>query len=175
MHRPQHVKPLFGVGFTQGLSVAELPYGNGDFAMDIVLPDRGAKIDSIAAAFGPAQWSALLGTLKDVDYALVMPKFSLSYERMLNDDLSALGMGVAFTDAANFSGMSPVGLQLEFVKQKTFVDVNEAGTEAGASTVTGAVVVSLTEFRVDRPFIFVIRERKTGTILFMGKVLRIPS
>jgi len=175
MHRPQHVKPLFGVGFLQGTSIAELPYGNGDFAMDIVLPDRGAKIDSIAAAFGPAQWSALLATLKDVDYALVMPKFSLSYERMLTDDLAALGMGVAFTESANFSGMSPVALQLEFVKQKAFVDVNEAGTEAGASTVTGVVPVSLTEFRIDRPFIFVIRERKTGTILFMGKVLRIPS
>ena len=175
MHRPQHVKPLFGVGFVPGLSVAELPYGNGDFAMDIVLPDRSAKIDSIAAAFGPAQWNALLATLKDVDYALVMPKFSLSYERMLTDDLAALGMGVAFTESANFSGMSPIALQLEFVKQKAFVDVNEVGTEAGASTVTGVVPVSLTEFRVDRPFIFMIRERKTGTILFMGKVLRIPS
>ncbi len=83
-------------------------------------------------------------------------------------------MGVAFTDAANFSGMSPVSLKLEFVKQKTFVEVNEEGTEAGASTVTGVVPTSLSEFRVDRPFIFVIRERQTGTILFMGKVLKLP-
>lgn len=177
MHRPEHLKPLFKIGGTQDLSIAELPYGNGDYAMDIIMSGFSPKpvsIDSLAAAFTSTAWSSLIATLKDADYALVMPKFSLAYERTLNDDLAALGMSVAFTDAANFSGMSPVSLKLEFVKQKTFVEVNEEGTEAGASTVTGVVPTSLSEFRVDRPFIFVIRERQTGTILFMGKVLKLP-
>ena len=177
MNRPEHLKPLFKVGGAQNLSIAELPYGNGDFAMDILLPQllvSSASIDSIAANLTSAGWASLLATLKDVDFALVLPKFSLAYERTLNDDLTALGMGVAFTDGANFAGMSPVPLMLEFVKQKTFVQVDEQGTEAGASTVTGAVPVSLSEFRVDRPFIFVIRERRTGTIVFMGKVLKLP-
>jgi len=175
MNRPQHLKPMFLVGATQQqLSIVELPYGNGDFAMDIVLPPPNASVDSIAAALTPGLWDALVATLKEVDYAFAMPKFTLTYERTLTEDLSALGMGVAFTDQANFSGMSTAGLKLALVKKQTFVQVNEAGTEAGASTVTGVVPVSLTEVRVNRPFIFVIRERRTGTIVFMGKLLRVP-
>jgi serine protease inhibitor len=175
MNRREHLKPMFLFGATQQqVSVVELPYGNGDFAMDIILPPPNASVDSTAATLTSSAWGALIASLREVDYALAMPKFTLSYERTLTDDLSALGMGVAFTDQANFSGMSAVGLKLEFVKQKTFVDVNEAGTEAGASTVTGVVPTSLTEVRVNRPFIFVIRERQTGTIVFMGKLLRVP-
>jgi serine protease inhibitor len=175
MNRREHLKPMFLFGATQQqVSIVELPYGNGDFAMDIILPPPNASVDSTAAALTSTAWDALIASLKEVDFALAMPKFTLSYERTLTDDLSALGMGVAFTDQANFSGMSAVGLKLEFVKQKTFVDVNEAGTEAGASTVTGVVPTSLTEVRVNRPFIFVIRERQTGTIVFMGKLLRVP-
>jgi serine protease inhibitor len=175
MNRREHLKPMFLFGATQQqVSIVELPYGNGDFAMDIILPPPNASVDSTAAALTSSAWDALIASLKEVDYALAMPKFTLSYERTLTDDLSALGMGVAFTDQANFSGMSAAGLKLEFVKQKTFVDVNEAGTEAGGSTVTGVVPVSLTEVRINRPFIFVIRERQTGTIVFMGKLLRVP-
>jgi serpin B len=176
MHRPQHIKPMFLAGNVQGgLAIAELPYGNGDFAMDIILTPFGkSNADSIAAVLTPALWTALLASLHETDNALVMPKFSMTWERMLTEDLSALGMGVAFSDLAQFPGMSAAGLKLEFVKQKSFVTVDEAGTEAGASTVTGVVPTSLSEFRVDRPFVFVIRERQTGTILFMGKVLRIP-
>lgn len=175
MNRREHLKPMFLFGATQQqVSIVELPYGNGDFAMDILLPPPNASVDSTAAALTSSAWDALIASLKEVDYALAMPKFTLSYERTLTEDLSALGMGVAFTDQANFSGMSAVGLKLEFVKQKTYVDVNEVGTEAGASTVTGVVPTSLTEVRVNRPFIFVIRERQTGTIVFMGKLLRVP-
>lgn len=176
MNRPEHLKPLFKFGGYRGLSVAELPYGNGNYAMDILMLPYVLKsnIDSVSAALTPAVFDSLLASLKDVDFALAMPKFTISYERVLNPELTTLGMGIAFTDAANFSAMSPQPLKLEFVKQKTYIDVNEAGTEAGASTVTGAIPVSLTEFRVDRPFIFIIRERQSGSILFIGKVLRIP-
>lgn len=177
MNRPEHLKPQFKLGSVDRLAIAELPYGNGDFAMDIVLSAFGTRIniDSVATTLTPETWSTLLASLQEVDDALVLPKFTMSYERTLNDDLAALGMSVAFTDAADFSGMSPVGLKLEFVKQKTFVQVDESGTTAGASTVTGVVPTSLSVFQVDRPFIFVIRERQTGTILFMGKVLKVPT
>jgi serine protease inhibitor len=175
MHRPEHLKPEFKVGFQNSLSIAELPYGNGDYAMDILLaPSPKANIDSLAGVLTPTLWSSLLATLHDVDNALAMPKFTMSYERVLNDDLSALGMGVAFSDRAEFPGISTQAVEIEFVKQKTFVTVDETGTEAGATTITGVVPTSFSEFRVDRPFIFVIRERQTGTILFMGKMLRIP-
>jgi serine protease inhibitor len=177
MNRPEHMKPLFKAGGTDQLAIAELPYGNGAFAMDIVMSrfNSTAGIDSVAAQLTSSTWSTLIASLEDTDEAFAMPKFTLAYDRMLNDDLSALGMGVAFTDQANFSGMSTAALKLSFVKQKAFVTVDETGTTAGASTVTGAVVTALLQFRVDHPFIFVIRERKTGTILFMGKMLKIPT
>jgi len=175
MHRPEHLKPLFGTGGVGRLAIAEVPYGNGAFAMDILtgLFRDDMDVDSVAASLTSSTWSALLASLREGDDALVMPKFSLTYDRTLNDELTALGIGIAFSEAADFSGIAP-GLMLEFVKQKAFVDVNEEGTEAGASTVTVVAPASLSEFRVDHPFIFVIRERSTGAILFMGKVLRIP-
>lgn len=177
MSRPEHMKPEFRVGFAQRLAIAELPYGNGAFAMDIVLVanDPRASIDSVAAQLNASTWSTLIASLSDTDEAFAMPKFTMSYDRMLNDDLTALGMGVAFTTQANFSGMSAVPLQLSFVKQKAFVTVDETGTTAGASTVTGVVPTALEEMRIDHAFIFVIRERQTGTIVFMGKMLKIPT
>lgn len=177
MNRPEYQKPLFRAGTTNGLAIAELPYGNGAFAMDIVLDqfDPRASIDSIAAQLNANGWAALIGSLTDTDEAFAMPKFTMTYDRTLNDDLSALGMGVAFTDEAAFPGMSAVPLMLSFVKQKAFVTVDETGTTAGASTITGAAPTSLREFRVASPFIFVIRERQSGTIVFMGKMLKIPT
>jgi len=174
MTRGEHLSPKFGAGGVGQLGFVELPYGNRAFAMDIVLGPYKANIDSIAATLTSSVWAGLVASLKDVDYALVLPKFTMTYDRTLNDDLTALGMGVAFSDAADFSGMSSTAMALEFVRQKAFVDVNEDGTEAAASTVTGVIPLSLEEIRVDHPFIFAIRERSSGAILFMGKVLRIP-
>ncbi|HEV8448974.1 MAG TPA: serpin family protein [Gemmatimonadaceae bacterium] len=177
MNRPEDMKPEFRVGSAQGLAIAEMPYGNGAFAMDIVLVPFNVKagIDSVAAQLNASTWAALIASLTDTDEAFAMPKFTLAYDRMLTNDLSTLGMGIAFSDAANFSGMSTQALKLSFVKQKAFVTVDETGTTAGASTVTGVQLTALREFRVDHPFIFVIRERQTGTILFMGKMLKIPA
>ena len=129
----------------------------------------------MAAQLNATTWSALIASLNDTDEAFAMPKFTMSYDRMLNDDLTTLGMGVAFTTQANFSGMSATPLQLSFVKQKAFVTVDETGTTAGASTVTGVVATALQQMSIDHAFIFVIRERQTGTIVFMGKMLKIPT
>ncbi|HVX40778.1 MAG TPA: serpin family protein [Gemmatimonadaceae bacterium] len=175
MSRPEHLKPEFRSGGWQGAIVVELPYGDGEFAMDILMPPMQIGVDSLAKTLNDSTWSAMAATLRDNDAALILPKFSMSYERMLNDDLTSLGMGVAFTDAAEFPGISPQPVRLSFVKQKAFVSVDEAGTEAGASTVTGVVPTSLSYIAIDHPFVFVIRDRTSGTILFMGKVVRIPA
>jgi serpin B len=101
-----------------------------------------------------------------------IPKFSLEYEIELNDALTALGMGIAFSDTdADFTRMHrDGGLFISEVKHKTFVDVNEEGTEAAAATSVGVGATSAPmSFIVDRPFVFVIRERLSGTIMFMGK------
>ncbi len=104
-----------------------------------------------------------------------MPRFELEYEILLNDVLSDLGMTEAFGPGADLSGINrDAPLAISEVRQKAVVDVNEEGTEAAAVTVVGVVLTSAPKIpivRVDRPFIFSIRERHTGTILFIGKVM----
>jgi serine protease inhibitor len=177
MHRDPMPGVLNRVFSFPHLYTAELSYGNDAFGMTILLPERGANIDSMAAALTLDQWNAItamldgsLGTVLGVS----LPKFSLTYERRLDEDLEALGMGIAFGDGADFSGLSSASVSISEVKQKAFVDVNESGTEAAA--VTNVVLAASTppSLDVDRPFIFVIRDRLSGTILFMGKMNRIP-
>ena len=104
--------------------------------------------------------------------------YNNEYEILLNDILSNLGMGIAFTESADFTKINPIEqLFISKVKHKTFVDVNEEGTEAAAVTVVEIQLTSApvsTTMKVDRPFIFVIRETNSRTMLFMGKIIE-PS
>jgi serpin B len=111
-----------------------------------------------------------LGTQKGYLY---MPRFELEYYAELIDMLTALGMGIAFGGEADFSKMcSDCGIFISEVKHKTYVKVNEEGTEAAAVTSVGGATGVGDEFhmRVDRPFVFAIRESHSGTILFIGKI-----
>ena len=159
------------------LYTAELGYGNDAFAMTILLPERGANMDSVAAALTTDRWNEITGMLDastGTVLGVTLPKFSLTYDRLLNDDLEALGMGIAFGDGADFSGLSSSPVYISYVKQKAFVDVNESGTEAAAVTNVALAASTPPSLDVDRPFIFVIRDRFSGTILFMGKMNKIP-
>lgn len=164
-------------GATTTARIGELTYGNGAFVMTIVVPDQGAGIDELVAGLDTAAWSALLGRMTEADYAVRLPKFKLEYNRQLKEDLIALGMEVPFSEhLADFSRMTAQQVYIAFVQHKTFVDVNEEGTEAAAVTNTGMRPTSLPPcLCVDRPFVFAIRERFSGTILFMGKIVRIPT
>ena len=120
-------------------------------------------------------WQQLMSQFLQVPVDLYLPRFKLEYGLTLNDVLTALGMGVAFTDLADFGGINPnVPLAITEVKHKTYVAVDEDGTEAAAAT---SVEVGPTgmpghaQFVVDRPFVFAIREHKSGTILFIGKII----
>jgi serpin B len=161
-----------------GAEVVDLPYGNKAYSMTVVLPPQGASLDAFASALTESQWETYISALQPRKAPLYMPKLKMSYERTLNPDLAALGMGVAFTDMADLSGITVPGgpsLSIAFVKQKAYVDINEEGTEAAAVTVTGIQVTSAPmPVRIDRPYLFAIRERLTGTILFVGKVNRMP-
>ena len=162
---------------------ADLPYGNTAFTMTVLLPKAGTDVETLAASLTPAVWQSIVAgfLVKKVDFSF--PKLSLKYERKLNDDLKAMGMVSAFTaGAADFTQLAPppTGNQLyiDFVKQNTFVDINEEGTEAAAVTTVGVSVTSAPVYpvmRVDRPYIFVLRERLSGTVLFMGKIVRMPG
>jgi serpin B len=157
----------------------DLPCGDSAFTMTVILPKQGTSVETVAASLSSESWNALVGSLHNSKVNLALPKVKLAWERKLNDDLKALGMVTPFiANGADFTAMSPRGLDLyiSLVKQKAFVDINEEGTEAAAVTVTGISVTSapvVQQMRVDRPFIFAIRERLTGTILFMGKIVRL--
>jgi len=160
--------------------VVDLPYGSGLFSMLVVLPKPGQPVDEVARGLNAERWSQWTAHLAKRKGSLQLPKFKLEYEASLKQALSALGMAEAFTDTANFTRINQEGnLFISEVKHKSFVEVDEKGTEAAAVT---AVVVGVTSFdpslfvmRVDRPFLFAIRERHSGTILFVGKVARLGS
>ena len=162
---------------------ADLPYGNGAFTMTVLLPKAGTDVETLAASLTPAAWQSLAASFRKSKVDFSLPKLTLRYERKLNDDLKALGMVVPFIgDSADFTQLSPPPtgnhLFIDFVKQNSFVDVNEEGTEAAAVTTVGVGVTSLPVYpvmRVDRPYVFVIRERFSGTVLFMAKIVRMPN
>lgn len=163
------------VNWATDATVLEMPYGRDAFAMTIVLPNPGRTVDDLAASLDAAQWDGWVEGLRDNRITVGLPRFRLEYETLLNNALITLGMGHAFgvDGPADFTGLSPRGNELEigFVKQKTFVDVNEEGTEAAAVTAVGIRVVSMPpSVIVDRPFLVAIRERFSGTILFIGRI-----
>jgi serpin B len=177
MHRRGSIASLHTAEF----DAVDLPYGNSAFTMTVVLPRQGTSVETLASSIQPAQWDAWMGQLHAGEVDLYLPRFTFAWSRELNDDLKSLGMHDAFVkNGADFTRMSPAGrtLYVDFVKQKAYVDVNEDGTEAAAVTAVGIGTTSAPqtfEMRVDRPFLFVIRERLSGTILFMGKIVKLPG
>ncbi len=159
-----------------GHQVVELPYGGQAYAMTLLLPAEGTDPADLTTTLGPAEWSAWVDGLPELDMVVELPKFELEWTRKLNDDLRALGMVDAFdAGRADLSGMVPGGgVWIEEVRQKSFVKVDEEGTEASAATGVTVVESLPPTVRFDRPFLMAIRERLTGSILFMG-VVRDPG
>ena len=162
------------VGGAGELRVAELPYGGGAFTMLVAVPtdDSPGAAFEIMEAMDEDRWASLIASLGEprrLDL-VSLPRFTLSYDVLLNDPLAEMGMAEAFTPNADFSGMSVEPLCIDFVRQKTFIEVDEAGTRAAAVTAVGIGPASFSAFTVDRPFIFAIRERLSGTLLFLGVV-----
>ena len=165
---------------TSAFQAVDLPYGDSAFAMTIVLPKPGSSVESLASSLDASVLQSVTNSLHTAQIDLFMPKVKLSFTRNLIPDLQSLGMSVPFTDHADFTRMSTRGRELDIsqVRHKTYVDINEEGTEAAAVTSTGISVTSApvaTTMRVDRPFIFVIRERLSGTMLFMGKIVSVAG
>ena len=154
----------------------DLPYGGGAFAMTVVVPTAGTGIDALIETLDDQRWEALVGGLATTEVDVYLPRFELEYEKTLNDALIALGMGLAFMPAADFSRMTPGGgVWIDQVKQKSFIEVDEEGTEAAAATVVVVVMSARPALRADRPFLFAIRERLSGTLLFVGKLVDPPA
>lgn len=159
----------------------ELPYGgDGDFSMTIFLPRLQKDIDSLIAEFNYENWNQWINSFSEQEGTLQLPKFTLEYELTLNDILKALGMTIAFDPfQADFTRMYKEkevaeNLYISEVKHKAFVKVDEEGTEAAAVTSVEMDLTALPSgfsMRVDRPFVFVIREDHSQTILFIGKIV----
>jgi serine protease inhibitor len=161
---------------TELFQAVDLPYGNGGYSMAIFLPKYGRSVESLVSEITPENWSSWKNRFADQEVALQLPKFKLEYEIELTNVLTALGMGAAFIpNVADFSRINAeIQLYISMVKHKACVDVDEKGTEAAAVTI---VEISLTAIepqgiamRVDRPFVFVIREKSSDALLFMGKI-----
>jgi serpin B len=167
----------FAYGQGDGYQAIALPYAGEQMAMLIVVPDTG-RFAEIESALDPALFETILGTLQGQEVYLTMPRFEYESEFGLGDTLAAMGMPDAFNNA-DFSGMTGSrDLFISAVIHKAFVKVDEGGTEAAAAT---AVIMAETamiepgaQMHIDRPFIYAIYDRATGTILFLGRVLN-PS
>jgi len=157
--------------FEQGLRGLDLPYGVGDFRMTLILPDRDRDLGEVISGLTPEQWHAWIARLSPSEIDVHIPKFKLAYDLLLNDVLTALGMGIAFTPAADFTGISPRDPWISRVLHKAVIEVNEEGTEAAAVTVVEMIESATPGFYADRPFLFAIRDRHSGAILFMGRVM----
>ncbi|MBB5397792.1 serpin family protein [Mucilaginibacter sp. AK015] len=154
--------------------VAELPYANGRYSMVVILPDVSSNVNELLAGIDNAKWNKWMkpmgGGIKD---QVFFPKLKFSYSTRLNDALVAMGMGKAFSDDADFTGISAAGgIAITEVKQKAYVEVNEQGTEAAAATSVevGVTAAPPRDLKLNRPFVFVIRENSSGLILFAGIV-----
>ena len=156
--------------------LVELPYGDKKFSMLVFLPSADNTCSDILAEMDNDNWNNWTNNFSETKIYLQLPKFKFETFKLLNDPLSSMGMEIAFSDAADFTRINPAGnLFISRVLHKTFIDVNEEGTEAAAVTaveisLTSAGGSGLTHFIADKPFLFVIRENSTGSILFMGRM-----
>ena len=165
---------------TTDAQIIDLAYGGDAYAMTILLPKSGKPIRDVVAGLTAESWQAAVANVTTTSVELQMPKFTMKWAAELNDPLNALGLRQAFAPGgADFTRMSQSrgkDLYISAVKQKSFVDVHEEGTEAAAVTSVEIGVTSApSAVRVDRPFVFAVRERLSGTILFLGKIVRPPA
>jgi serpin B len=168
MHRRADLLYLDDADF----QAVELPYGGGAYAMTVVLPRHGVRLAEVVAELDAPTWSAWTDALAEQDLTLDLPRFTVEWEEKLNEVLIRLGMEDAFDPGrADFTRLTARGgIWVDEVKQKTFVEVNEEGTEAAAATSVSMVDSAPPGVRVDRPFLVAIRERLSGTILFLGAI-----
>ncbi len=160
-----------------GMRVLEMPYRGGELAMVVLLPEKIDGPADLEKSLSAEKLQALTAGLKSTRVSVAMPKFKMTREFELSKTLAAMGMPLAFSDNADFSGMDgKTDLSISAVIHKAFVAVDEKGTEAAAATAVTIRALSIRrpieppeEFHADHPFIFLIRDTHSGSILFLGR------
>ncbi len=165
----------FGYTEGEGYQAVELLYDGCELSMVILLPEAG-NFEAFEEGLQAQQVSDIISGLQPTEVALTMPRFEFDSDFSLKDTLADMGMPIAFSGGADFSGMTGNReLFISDVVHKAFVAVDEAGTEAAAATAvimpTSAAPEPAVEVTIDRPFVFLIRDIETGAILFVGRVL----
>lgn len=180
--RPEmmHMTATMPLYLSDKVQLLDMAYGDSTFSMDVLLPPKGTNIDNFVANLTRSKLNSWIGQLHREKVAVTMPKFKISYDTTFKNVLTKMGMGIAYDPLnANFTGINPdkrLHLHISKVEQKSYVKVNEEGTEAAAVTKVTISYASVgipndpPVFIVNRPFVYLIRERSSGTILFIGKM-----
>ena len=156
----------------------ELPYGRGQYAMTLILPNEDVPMSNFLNTFTAQTWNSVRQGSQERQVEVGLPKFTMSYSVQLNQVLAAMGMPTAFTNQADLSKIAPPAgrLKVGFVKQDTYLGIDEVGTEAAAVTTIGIELTSMPTYPTiycDRPFLLVIHEKSSNTIQFMGKIVNL--
>jgi serine protease inhibitor len=162
---------------TDEFQAVSLPYDAGEMSMNVFLPKENTSLQEFKKTLTTDNWEKWNTEFHEKEGTIMLPKFQLEYEALLNETLKNLGMTTAFAKGANFTKMikEPDPLWISKVKQKTFIDVNEEGTEAAAATsvemkTTSAPVDGPFHMEVNRPFFISITDNETGMVLFIGSI-----
>lgn len=161
----------------ESFQAVSLPYGKGRMSLYVFLPSKTTNLETFQQQLQSENWQQWMNQFAMRQGSVQLPRFKFDYDIKLNNALKSLGMATAFSPSANFSNMTSATVAINEVKHKTFVEVNEEGTEAAATTSVGMVLTSARmpaeepfKMVVDRPFFCAIRDNQTGTILFMGSI-----
>lgn len=157
------------------LSVVKLPYGNGSFCMIVALPAGERTVNQLIADMTSEKWASIISGMSERKLDLFFPRFEVECKYELSNSLMEMGMELPFSPAyADFDNMIDAPVYISQVNHKTYIKVDEEGTEAAAATSVGMELTAIgpqkPRFRVDRPFFFAITEEKSGAILFSGKI-----
>ncbi len=162
------------------LDMVEFPYGDNKFCMDVILPHEGKKLDECLKGLSSTAFSEYVNQFQQRDVVVSMPRMELKFKTILNKPLTDLGMKSAFyPETADFTGISDKSTFIGNIIQATYIKVDEEGTEAAAVTMAEMYDSAIHEpisqviFNMNRPFAFIIREKESNTILFMGKVRKL--
>jgi serpin B len=153
----------------------ELPYAGGELAMLVLLPDRKDGLEEFEKTLTAANVSDWLARLRPRDIELYLPRFQTTYSVELRERLIGMGMPLVFGLDADFSGMTGQrNFHLSAIMHRAYVAVNEDGTEAAAATaaLVERSTADMVVFRVDRPFVFLLRDTRTGSVLFLGRLVQ---
>ncbi|MFH1866773.1 MAG: serpin family protein [Patescibacteria group bacterium] len=166
-------KARFNYSDTEDLQILELPYKGDEISMLVLLPTN--NLDTIGSNLTAEKLNEYKSQMKETKLdSISLPKFDFDTKYFMNETLGALGMPTAFSANADFSGMTTAEkIWIDFVIHQAYIKVDEKGTEAAAATAVGMVRSAMPRnvFRADHPFIFIIQEKDTGNILFLGRVV----